>query len=182
MDNIPYGYCHCGCGEKARLSRENCSTRGLIKGEPLRFLYGHGTRKYHPHNLRDFCQTEDTGYETPCWTWRGPLDRNGYALTGSHGDSPAHVQTWRYLNGLVPYGHELDHLCRFRACINPSHLEVVTHVENVRRGKATKLTAEKVDEIRLLRQEQGISYRKLGKLFGVSNVQAFKICKGLAWK
>lgn len=34
----------------------------------------------------------------------------------------------------VPYGKELDHVCRVRACVNPAHLEPVTHIENVRRG------------------------------------------------
>jgi hypothetical protein len=33
-----------------------------------------------------------------------------------------------------PAGLELDHLCRTPACVNPDHLEPVTHAENVRRG------------------------------------------------
>jgi hypothetical protein len=45
-----------------------------------------------------------------------------------------HVLVWQAKNGEVPEGLELDHLCRNRACCNPSHLEPVTGSENVRRG------------------------------------------------
>ena len=38
---IPYGYCHCGCGEKTKISKENHPSRGVFKGEPRTFLPGH---------------------------------------------------------------------------------------------------------------------------------------------
>ena len=44
--------------------------------------------------------------------------------------------------GPVPEGLELDHLCRNPGCVNPEHLEPVTHAENIRRGYQAKRERE----------------------------------------
>jgi hypothetical protein len=40
--------------------------------------------------------------------------------------------------GEIPEGLELDHLCRNTLCVNPDHLEPVTHAENIQRGHAAR--------------------------------------------
>ncbi|MEE8234211.1 MAG: HNH endonuclease signature motif containing protein [Gammaproteobacteria bacterium] len=47
----------------------------------------------------------------------------------------AHRVSYEMENGLVPKGLELDHLCRVRNCVNPQHVEPVTHKENCQRGE-----------------------------------------------
>jgi hypothetical protein len=47
---------------------------------------------------------------------------------------PAHVAAWEAANGPVPKGHEIDHTCYVRMCVNLDHLECVTRTENRRRA------------------------------------------------
>jgi hypothetical protein len=70
-----------------------------------------------------------------CWIWKGSLwDGYGYFSVGSGRHVLAHKWFWEQLNGLVPKGFELDHLCRVRGCVNPAHLEAVTHRMNMLRS------------------------------------------------
>lgn len=41
---VGLGLCQCGCGEKTPLAKNNNKKRGHVKGEPLRFIYGHENR------------------------------------------------------------------------------------------------------------------------------------------
>lgn len=71
-----------------------------------------------------------------CWLWRGPRMRNGYGAVyiKKHLDMAAHRFAYELLVGVIPEGLDLDHLCRVRSCVNPTHVEPVTHAENVKRG------------------------------------------------
>ena len=46
----------------------------------------------------------------------------------------AHRIVYELIKGKIPEGLFIDHLCRVRNCVNPDHLEPVTHEENIRRG------------------------------------------------
>lgn len=71
-----------------------------------------------------------------CWQWRGATSERGYGhlFDGVRRARPAHVIAYELAHGPVPDGKELDHLCRNPSCVNPAHLEAVTHRENMRRG------------------------------------------------
>jgi hypothetical protein len=67
--------------------------------------------------------------------WTGARNAQGYAYFKLNGKTVrAHCLAYQDFNGSVPEGLDLDHLCRNRSCVNPDHLEPVTHTENIRRG------------------------------------------------
>lgn len=72
----------------------------------------------------------------PCVIWTGYVQKStGYGrYTINRAERGAHVVAWELINGRVPKGLVLDHLCRVRTCINPNHLQPVTQKENVLRG------------------------------------------------
>ncbi|MFT9670521.1 HNH endonuclease signature motif containing protein [Streptomyces rhizosphaericola] len=77
----------------------------------------------------------------PCWTWSGYRDRNGYGQFTLHGRTyPAHRYAYMQLVGPIPAGLVIDHLCRNPSCVNPAHLEPVTHAENMRRSEPAMRT------------------------------------------
>ncbi len=75
-----------------------------------------------------------------CWNWTAYKNTKGYGRFAVEASRQvlAHRLAWEWENGPVPDGLELDHLCRNRACVNPDHLEPVTHTENVRRSAAAR--------------------------------------------
>ena len=77
-----------------------------------------------------------------CWLWKGALNEDGYGIfnrTTHPRKTSSHRFAYEFWNGKIPDGLVLDHLCRNIKCANPSHLEPVTILENIRRGTtATK--------------------------------------------
>lgn len=74
---------------------------------------------------------------TGCWLWTGALCRSGYGRFRFNGELYAHRVAYRALVGDYPEGTESDHLCRVRNCVNPTHIEAVTHKVNT--GRAFKV-------------------------------------------
>jgi hypothetical protein len=81
--------------------------------------------------------------EGGCWIWTAAVDRHGYGRVSIGGKKGrlAYRYVYELIVGPVESGRELDHLCRQRACINPAHLEPVSHQENVARGSTGEVNA-----------------------------------------
>lgn len=73
--------------------------------------------------------------ESGCWLWTASEERTGYGMVWWNGTRRmAHRVVWELLNGAIPVGLTLDHLCRVRQCVNPAHLESVDIRTNILRG------------------------------------------------
>lgn len=184
MTEIPYGYCHCGCGEKTKPAVQTRTKDGVKKGEPQRFVYNHHIRRPE-HKAKMLAVTvkrvrwiaEDRGFSSPCWIWQLAKDQWGY---GRVGGGLAHRLMYEERNGPIPDGLEIDHLCRQPSCVNPDHLEPVLHLENVRRGARPKLTVEDVERIKRLLPTKQLT--EIAREFGVSKSTIWGIAHKKVWK
>ena len=89
-------------------------------------------------------RVSSTGSVTECWLWHGGLDSSGYGLVKHNGRTMgAHRLAYLTLIGPVPDGLVIDHICGVRTCVNPWHMEPVTILENVRRGRSGQFQKNK---------------------------------------
>jgi len=133
-----------------------------------------------------------------CWNWTGGT-AHGYGrlhvktIKGKKHRHSAHRYSYEIHVGPIPSGMHVLHTCDNPACVNPAHLFIGTQADNdadrdakgrqaygVRNGQS-KLTAKMVRELRKLR-EQGLTYKVLGRRFGISLNQARRVAIGVDWK
>ena len=82
-----------------------------------------------------FWEKVDKNGPNGCWVWLASLGSTGYGqFEVDYKPLKAHRFAYILLVGPIPDGLELDHLCRNRPCVNPDHLEAVSHADNVQRG------------------------------------------------
>lgn len=130
------GLCECGCGQRTKIANYNDARRGERKGEPQRFLKGHNQRGKPAHTRK--AEHEYAIDAAGCHVWQLSTDgRYGTAVRDGL-LYKAHRLYWEDINGAVPPGFELDHLCGNERCVNPAHLQLVTRREHVRRHAAQK--------------------------------------------
>lgn len=140
---------------------------------------------------------------TGCWLWTGRINQDGYGIFGDSGTG-AHRASFQLFKGEIPKGLLVCHHCDVRSCVNPDHLFLGTHRDNMddmmrkriiskKKVKVrinnrssedcnlTKLTAEMVTEIRNL-HSKGVTSRKIGEIFSVTHSNVRYIVNRKTWK
>lgn len=93
---------------------------------------GGGRRLPWPESLLQRMEPQANG----CIYFTGYIRPDGYGNMARNGTQiRSHRAAYEHFVGPIPEGMEVDHLCRHRQCCNPDHLEVVTHAENMARGR-----------------------------------------------
>ena len=132
---------------------------------------------------------------TGCWNWTGNILPGGYGYMNIGGKQEgAHRVSYAYFNGEIPEDFMVLHKenCHNRRCINPEHLYLGTHYDNMqdmRRADVVKgekngmavLTKEKVIEIKRIIRNREMVYRKIAERFGVSRQAIKDIALGRTW-
>lgn len=175
----------------------NCQNEGRLVNQMVRVIRGGNKgRRWSGVQERFFAQIAFGMSE--CWYWTGCLSSIGYGLCLALGENVAHRVSWVLHHGRIPDGLNVLHKCDVRNCVNPGHLFLGTHQENMRdmmakgrwRGNprkgeesaVAKLTADDVRKIRRLRLEHGISLQRIADEFGVSRSSVTNIISGYTWR
>lgn len=131
-----------------------------------------------PGRVRDWITIEaDTG----CWRCGSAPTRGGYRQIRYQGRARrAHRLVYELLVGPIPAGHDLHHTCHVRACVNPAHLQPMTHAANVRErdlaGRTARGTANGRANMTPLdvlcldvdRRDGHATFEELGEAYGVA--------------
>jgi hypothetical protein len=138
-----------------------------------------------------------------CWVWTGLAKTRGYGRISRAIDKKphyflAHRYSWMLRHGPIPDGQHVLHKCDTPVCVNPDHLFLGTHQENMadmwakgrqnlkvrQRGEArhnAKLNAESVKEIRRL-TAAGERRADIAARFHVSKSLVNQVARGDWWK
>ena len=124
-------YCRCGCGGELPPFVDRAS-------RATRYLPGHTSLAF----LDRFAVDAESG----CWIWQGPPASGGHGQVAiNHVTVTAHRAVYEHFNGPLAEGMTLHHLCSNRLCVNPAHMQEMTHSEHRRHHALKKWAAQKAD-------------------------------------
>jgi len=155
-----------------------------------------GQNQYSELTLRErFWQKVEKRGPDECWEWLAYKSPRGYGYFGISGKTEkAHRVCFSLSYGSIPEGIYVLHHCDNPGCVNPSHLFLGTHADNMAdmknkgrhhycKGEAhpeSKLTNGKVMWIREM-LNMGIYQRVIGDFFGVTRSTISLISRGKKW-
>lgn len=131
-----------------------------------------------------------------CWIWKGGIDWDGYGKFQYLGrNQHAHRVSYQLKNGDIPAGTVVRHSCDVRLCVNPEHLIIGTHVDNVRdrqqrnrqakgeRQWCARLTESLVLQLRRRAKTEGYGFiRRASRETGIPHQTIQSVLSGKTWR
>lgn len=195
---IPYGYCHCGCGQKTTIALKNHTRTHAVKGEPTKYIKNHVNRISKNEQIALFwSRVSITADDNLCWLWTEKHDKDGYGKTWWNGKTErSHRVAWMYPDYSIPNEMFILHSCDNPICCNPKHLFIGTALDNnrdrERKGRGNqlkgeqhhmhKLTEDQVRDIRRRYFMSNVSYSQLAHEYGVTPSNICMIVKNKTWQ
>ncbi len=114
-------------------------TQGVVIPMPNQYTYASVEERFWAKVDKNGPIPSHAPHLGPCWLWTSVISRESYGLfyfgpRRRQRQKLAHVMSYEMAVGPKPVGLILDHLCRVRACVRPTHLEAVTDRVNILRG------------------------------------------------
>lgn len=143
-----------------------------------------------------FMEKHAVGDPSECWEWSGCRDPNGYGRISVNNRSVVATRVaWQLAHGAPPPSMSVCHRCDNPPCVNPAHLFLGTHAENMadreakgrgrqpngERNAKAKLTADCIEPI-IRCSRAGVDNAQLGRWFGVATQSIAAIVHRRTWR
>ena len=118
-----------------------------------------------------------------CWEWNSEPSAKGYGqICFNYDNYLAHRVVYTKYRRPLLTTELCDHICRYRRCVNPGHIEPVDCAVNVQRGCCVKLTTEIAYDIRVAIVARKESRDIVAARYGVSTSLVTQVVRGKRWK
>lgn len=159
--------------------------------------------KTESHFWEKVDKTPGHGPQGECWLWTGRCDVYGYGhtricsrLDRERDEARTHRISYVLAYGAIPEGLQVLHTCDNPPCVNPAHLFLGTHADNMRdrsrkgrgnhpfgsRNGSVRLTKEQVEEIRRRYAEGGIYQYEIAAQYGIAQTTVSAIVRREIWR
>lgn len=124
-----------------------------------------------------------------CWEWMGAKNKWGYGIFTTKKTFRAHRFSHLLYLGRISSKKSVCHICDVPSCVNPQHLFLGTHTDNMRdkikKGRAkghSTLTPEKVLSLRKEYKDEGFTQKQLAEKYQITQGNVSNILKNRIWK